>query len=198
MRRGDLKAARRILESLNANVNAGAEVCAEAKSLLEAVAHKERDDEELAEADNTPAEQEARDNKRRSELRLRKRGDEEKPETKADDSAVQATLEQPAVSTLRPRRAGEEQLRGLLLRVECLPKSVVFHIKVGERVMRLTNTELNHVEIVTYTPDMSGEFTCGPRNPLNHVLVTFHPPKDARAKTDGEIIALDFIPKDWK
>ena len=44
---------------------------------------------------------------------------------------------------------------------------------------------------------MRGQITCGMREPANPVLVTYHSTKDAHANNDGEVIAVEFIPKDW-
>lgn len=188
MRRKDFKAARQLLESLINNANADAQLRSGARSILASVEQMEK-----YEADYKAYRERAA--KEGGEPRLRTRDDEAQTDA---GGTIETPGGPPSVASLRPAKEGEEQARGMLMRVECLPKGVVFHIKVGERLLRLTAGDLQRIEIVTYTPDVSGEFSCGQRNPPNHVLVTFRPSKDARPKTDGEIVALDFVPKDWK
>lgn len=96
---------------------------------------------------------------------------------------------------IRTPIAGEEQLQGLLTRVECPSQSVIFTVKAAERTLRLWTPSLNRVQFRTYTPDVSGDMTCGPRTPANNVVVTFR--ADARAKFDGTVVAIEFVPKDF-
>jgi len=39
--------------------------------------------------------------------------------------------------------------------------------------------------------------TCGERTPESPVLVTYRPPKRADAQSDGEAVAVEFMPKEW-
>ncbi len=99
---------------------------------------------------------------------------------------------------LRKPEAGEEQVLGLLVRVDCDAKGVTFIVKVGERTLKLRTTEFDNLQFTTFTPDVSGEMKCGARNPANNIVVTFRPSKDARAKFDGEPVAVEFVPKDFE
>jgi hypothetical protein len=137
----------------------------------------------------------------------------------------EVVLDYPAVSTLRPRAPGEEQARGLLTEIECPAKGVILHVRVGERTLRLRSDDLARIKFTTYTTEVKGELDCGPRTPANHVLVTYRPAQGASAaadsagpparraaarrakgkrapdkppKVDGEAVAVDFIPKEWK
>ena len=44
---------------------------------------------------------------------------------------------------------------------------------------------------------MSGEINCGPRKVENTVIVTYRPAKDP-TRGAGEIVAMEFVPKDFK
>ena len=106
-----------------------------------------------------------------------------------------------AASDVRPtlkRRTNGEQVRGLLTRVECANTSVLLYIKIGERTLKLQNSALDRIEFITYTTDVGGELTCGARQPANDVIVTYRPAKQPSAKVDGEVVAVEFVPKDWK
>jgi hypothetical protein len=106
----------------------------------------------------------------------------------------QVTYELP----IRKPRPGEEQVLGLLERVDCDSSGATFIIKVGERPLRLRTNNFNSIKFTTYTSDVSGEMTCGQRNPASNVVATFRPSKDARAKFNGEPVALEFVPKNFE
>lgn len=99
---------------------------------------------------------------------------------------------------LRKPNEGEQRLQGLLMRLDCDSKGIVFFIKVGDRLLKLHIDSFENMDITSYAPDVGGEITCGARNPENNVIATFTASKDARAKVDGEIVAIEFVPKDFK
>jgi len=122
---------------------------------------------------------------------------------------------------LRKPAAGETQLQTTLVRIDCAKKAITFVIKTGDRLLRLRTDSFDHVEITTYSPDVAGEITCGPRKPENMVVVCFVPSTDTKtsdtrtktgdtpakprlrgadtgAKPDGTIRSLEFVPKDFK
>jgi len=99
---------------------------------------------------------------------------------------------------IRKPGAGESQARGLLERVDCNGNVATYIVRVGTATLRLHAANFNAVQYRTYTPEVSGEITCGARNPASPVVVTFRPSRDARAKFNGEVIAVEFVPKDFE
>lgn len=99
---------------------------------------------------------------------------------------------------IRKPGAGESQERGLLERVDCNGNVATFIVRVGQGILKLHAANFNAVQYRTYTPEVSGEITCGARNPASNVVVTFRPSKDARSKFNGEVIAVEFVPKDFE
>jgi tetratricopeptide (TPR) repeat protein len=97
---------------------------------------------------------------------------------------------------LLPRRDGEEQARGQLLRIDCEEQGVTMAVKVGSRTLRLHSNELRRIRFVTYTQEMRGRIACGPRDPANAVIVSYRPAEDGRSQTDGVATAIAFIPKE--
>jgi hypothetical protein len=56
------------------------------------------------------------------------------------------------------------------------------------------------VQLISYV-DGGGEVTCGARKNPENVVITFRPttdPKDARAKINGDAIAMELVPKDFQ
>ena len=99
---------------------------------------------------------------------------------------------------LREPQAGEEQVLGLLQRVDCDARGVTFIVKVGDQLLKLRATDLNDIKFTSYTTDVSGEMTCGARKPADHVVVIYRPAKEARARFDGTPVSIEFVPKDFE
>jgi hypothetical protein len=115
-------------------------------------------------------------------------------------------------TVLRKPEKGETQLQATLVRIDCDAKGIVFVVKTGDRLLRLKTDKFEHVEITTYSSDVVGDITCGPRKPENQVVVCFVPTTEPPAKTtavrskklvpatktDGLIRSLEFVPKEFK
>jgi len=50
---------------------------------------------------------------------------------------------------------------------------------------------------VTYTTEVRGQVTCGARTPESPVLVTYRPTRSPAAQSDGDVIAVEFMPREW-
>jgi tetratricopeptide (TPR) repeat protein len=177
IRKEDFKTARATLEPLMRN-NADPDIRAHAQALLDSLKGRE---EQVArfkalEKDNLtsagPADSQPFDEKAESH------------------AALQGVLRKP--------RAGEEHLRALLLNIDCGPKGIVFNFKAGERTLNLHTADFTHLAFISYTGEVAGDISCGARQPANNVVVSYRPAKDPRTKTDGEIIAVEFVPKDFE
>jgi tetratricopeptide (TPR) repeat protein len=121
-------------------------------------------------------------------------GEGSQPNDELANDALSATLNE----ALRKPREGETRVLGTLTRIECVPKGLVFVVKSGERTLRLASKGFEGVQITAYTPDAGSELTCGPRKQESIVVVTFRAAADARAKTDGALAALEFVPANFK
>jgi tetratricopeptide (TPR) repeat protein len=212
MRKEDFKSARRILEPMARNESSDKQLRANAQSLLDSVTRYE--------------EQITRFKEQRSEMgegigggtgdpgnasvgsgngggapqppRLKRRGDPPGAAVQSEDEAQDALTERVNVIPIRKPEAGEEQVRGLLVRIECDAKGAIFIVKVGDQLFKLRTTNFNGIQFTTYTPDVAGDISCGPRNPVNDVVITFRPAKEAKPKFNGEVVAIDFVPKDFE
>ncbi|MDT5060250.1 MAG: hypothetical protein QOH63_709 [Acidobacteriota bacterium] len=97
---------------------------------------------------------------------------------------------------LKKLRFEGEQVCGLLVQVECADDGVMLFIEAGTRTLKLHSDRLNRIRFVTYTAEVKGQVACGLRVPANPVLVTFRPTK-TEGQIDGEVIAVEFVPRDW-
>jgi len=82
---------------------------------------------------------------------------------------------------------------GLLVQIACPGTSTVLFVKTGDRMLRLYSAGLERIKFSSYVPDVS-EVTCGVRRPANPVFVTYRPASNTRARFDGEVIAIEFVP----
>src|SRR5262245_1433083 len=102
---------------------------------------------------------------------------------------------------LRPLEAGEQRVQGSFLKLDCDNKGVAyFSIQASDRVYRIRAAALHQVQLAAYTPTASN-ITCGPRKTPENVVLTYRPtsdPKDAKAKIDGDAIAVELVPNDFK
>ncbi|HEX8181268.1 MAG TPA: tetratricopeptide repeat protein [Pyrinomonadaceae bacterium] len=186
MRREQFDAARNVLNQIIRSSSADGQMRAEARATLQTVdnfaaqlARIKALNEEAKAAGARPA--------------LKRRG---------DDSAAQAD-EPPSPVDLRPRipkRTEGQQVRGLLTKIECTGgASAVLYVQAGDKLYKLHSDAFDRVEFVTYVPQMSGHIGCGPAKPETYVIATFRPPApEARAKFDGEVLAVDFITKEME
>jgi len=97
---------------------------------------------------------------------------------------------------LRKPAAGEVRTQGVLAAIECNAKGMTFQVRTGERIIKLHANGFDGILFVTFTPEAGGEITCGPRKPESAVVITYTPAKE-KGKVDGEVIAVEFVPKDF-
>lgn len=99
---------------------------------------------------------------------------------------------------LRAPAAGETQLQGTLVRLECDAKGIVFVLQTESGLLRLRTASFDDVEITTYDTSVKGEIGCGERKPANLVVVCYLPNTDKRVKADGTLKSIEFVPPDFK
>jgi tetratricopeptide (TPR) repeat protein len=102
---------------------------------------------------------------------------------------------------LRPVGAGEQRMQGLFMKLDCDSKGVAyFTVQGSDRTYRIRSTALQQVQLTAYT-QAPAEVSCGVRKNPENIILTFRPSneaKDARAKIDGDAIAVELVPKDFK
>ena len=99
---------------------------------------------------------------------------------------------------LRKPLAGETQLQGTLLSIDCNSKGIMFVVQTATGLIPLRTATFGDVEITTYDPKVQGDITCGERKPVNVVVVYYIPNKDKRKVFEGTLKAIEFVPADFK
>jgi tetratricopeptide (TPR) repeat protein len=136
--------------------------------------------------------------------RLRKRdntADDERAAAQAEKSEEESRAEAIASAineALRKPVAGETRVRAVLTRIECSAKGLVFVFKVGEQQLRLSAKGFEELHIMAFTNEAGSELSCGPRKNESPAVITYRASTDARAKTDGSLVALEFVPANFQ
>jgi FimV-like protein len=100
--------------------------------------------------------------------------------------------------SLRRPITGETQTQGTLTGIDCDAKGITFVVKVGNRLLKLNTDTFLHANIMSFSEDAGNEITCGIRKTQNNVVVAYVPLNDPRAKVDGALKSLEFVPPDFK
>jgi tetratricopeptide (TPR) repeat protein len=141
----------------------------------------------------------------RIELRRRQAEQESR---RAEESARAEAAAEPAQPCDLPVRGGPQHKRlrfegsqvcGRLAEIECADAGgIVLRVETAAGTLRLRAEDLRGVRFVTYTAAVkTGRLDCGPRERADYVLVTYRSKRDERAASDGEAVAVEFIPEDW-
>jgi tetratricopeptide (TPR) repeat protein len=187
MRKEDFKSTRQLLEKLSKN-NADDDVRRRAESLLAQISTIE---EQAAQYRAFKEEQAKNSSNRSSEPgSIAVLGESEVTASTDPSSYLREALRKPL--------AGETQVQGLLMRIDCDAKGIVFVVRVGDRQLRLKSKSFEDMDITSFVTGAGGEITCGVRKPESAVVVDYLPATDARTKIDGIMKSLEFVPNDFK
>ena len=94
----------------------------------------------------------------------------------------------PAYRELKP---GEQDVEGLLQRVECPSgRPVTFVVRVKDQPEKFEAARLADVEYIAHTPDFKGPMACGGRGAGDRVRLTWK-----KAGTARRVVAVEFLPR---
>ncbi len=180
LRRDEFEDARRILGPLAAGVGGGSTVVrSQAERLLAAAAAREEYLARVRELDKKIADAAAREDAPPAGVALQP-----------------CDAPQPGPQLKKLRFSGQ-QACGLLVRFECDEGGVLLVVETDGRTLHLRSDSTSKIRFVTYTTEVRGQVTCGERTPESPVLVTYRPATSPAAQTDGQVIAVEFLPRDW-
>lgn len=178
----DYKTARDLLQTINTG-NSKEELLQRAQSLLAQIASIEEQEASFRDA--------------------RQRSSSERPvlmTTRQNENtdALPADPSSYLRDALRKPQAGETQVQGRLVRIDCDQKGMTFVVRIEDRMIKLRSTSFESVDMTSFSADSGGEITCGPRKPENNVVVSYVASSDSRLKVDGVAKSLEFVPPDFK
>jgi tetratricopeptide (TPR) repeat protein len=124
----------------------------------------------------------------------------EKPLTEEELGKMREKLKLEALNAvLRKPGAGEKRILGFLTKIECGAKEISFIFKSDNKVLTFTSKNFSSLTLISYEEKMSdNQFGCGQLKKESFAVVSYRPGANANAKTAGEIIAIEFMPADFK
>lgn len=92
--------------------------------------------------------------------------------------------------------AGEKREIGYLDRIECSDKDVYFIVRTAGQTLRLYDAGPKPLTIRLFVPELEGTvFDCTSKPAEFPAVFVYRPGPDAKSKTAGVILSLDFVPK---
>lgn len=100
---------------------------------------------------------------------------------------------------LRRPRINEKRVLGVLSKIECGGGSISYTVRVDDQVLKLSSPDFNSVDLMSYNADMVGaKIGCDASPKESSALITYRPNTDQKAKTAGELIAIEFVPAKFR
>ena len=102
-------------------------------------------------------------------------------------------------ATLRKPQSNEKRLLGFVTKIDCQPKQIIFSIKSDKQILLLRSDTFDNLTLISFESELvDSEFGCGVLKKENLAVITFRPNADAKSKVAGEIIAVEFVPKNFR
>jgi hypothetical protein len=100
---------------------------------------------------------------------------------------------------LRKPSANEKRVLGYLTKIECLGKIVEFSVKVDNQIMKFQAPNFDALFLMSFNSATSDvEVGCDTVKKETFAVVTYRPNEDAKAKSAGEIVAIEFMPETFR
>jgi Tfp pilus assembly protein PilF len=123
----------------------------------------------------------------------------EKPLTEAELARQEAEAQsQSLLGALRKPREGEQRVLGSLSKIECSRDLLTFSFKTDSKTMQLWSKDFQAVELMSFVPTAEVELGCSKVIEEAVTVVTYVPDKDPKSRTTGRLIAIEWVPKDFK
>ena len=114
------------------------------------------------------------------------------------DAQRHAAMMQAMKNAMRQPSAGERRELGLIEKIECTNKGMFFHLKTQTQVFKLATASPQSIQIKAFTPEVEQiQIGCNLKQVDIPVVFTYKPTSDPKAKSNGEIVALEFVPKSF-
>ena len=102
-------------------------------------------------------------------------------------------------STLRRAKPDEKRILGSLTNIECQLKQVIFSFKTENDTLQLRTESLESLRLMSFESQfVNAEFGCGAMKKENLAVITYRPAAGDKSKIAGELIAIEFVPKNFR
>ena len=123
---------------------------------------------------------------------------ESKQQALMEDS-IKDQIAQGIRSALRKPEAGEKRELAYPDKIECAGKSIIFLVRKDSQILKFKTESPQSLRIASFTQNGGMmTFGCGVKLPPLPAVVTYRPPTDAKDKSNGEIVAIEFVPEGFE
>lgn len=114
------------------------------------------------------------------------------------DEQRRTAMMQTIKNALRQPLTGEKRELGFVEKAECDNKGMFFYIKTQTQTFKLAATSPQAIQLRAFTPEIEQvQFGCGLKQIDVPVVFTYKENSNPKTKSNGEIIALEFVPKNF-
>ena len=114
---------------------------------------------------------------------------------KAAEDATMRSLNQ----SIRKPAPGEKQALGRIQKIECKGKNITYFIKTETEIFALSSKDFEHLALMTFVPNSAAaQVGCGANLADIYAVLTYQPQTVAKNENRGELVALDFVPKNFR
>jgi tetratricopeptide (TPR) repeat protein len=115
------------------------------------------------------------------------------------EGAAAAAITRAIKQALRQPQAGETREFGYVEKIECTSKGSFFNMRTASRTFKLFNSSPAAMQIRLFTRELEGmEFGCAMKSIEIPAVFIYKENADAKSKSDGEIVSLEFVPRSFK
>lgn len=100
---------------------------------------------------------------------------------------------------LRRPTGGEKKFLGYIAKIECAGKTIEFSIKTANQTLKFFARDFESLFLMSFSPDSADtELGCGTIKKDVLAVVTYLPAPNAKTGSNGEIVAIEFMPEGFK
>ncbi len=101
--------------------------------------------------------------------------------------------------TLRRLKPDEKRVLGYLTRIECDSKGIEYAVRVGDEILKLESETFDSLLLMSFSAETyDGQIGCGTVKSEMFAVVSYRPAANAKAKSAGEILSIEFVPNNFK
>ncbi len=102
-------------------------------------------------------------------------------------------------SNLRRLKTGEKRVLGYLTKIECAANEIEYSIKIDNQTLKLSSETFDTLMLISYREDeFGGQIGCGMHKREALAVVGYRPTEKTNTKSAGEILSIEFVPKNFK
>ncbi len=99
---------------------------------------------------------------------------------------------------MQPPLAGEKREFGFIEKVECSNKGMFFFFKTETQTLKLASSSPQAIQMQAFTKEVEQlQFGCSLKQVDIPVVFTYKQESNPKAKSNGELIAMEFVPKSF-